>query len=229
LFYDYAVPTALTALGLALGALGVLEVQTSSLPPGISRTVQADNSTVLVARLSLAPGGRETPHTHPFSAIVVQIGAGQVEMTLGGSKVNARRETGHVQFIPKHVLHAAGNDGPSAFDVVTIAIKPDRVPAGSAPPTEPPPGITRQGILDNDEARVTNVRFTAGAREPIHSHPFDLVLVQLTPAKMEVQVGDEKTVKDYDIGAVIFLPRNIPHAVSSAHPSPFEILSVTIK
>ena len=54
-------------------------------------------------------------------------------------------------------------------------------------------------ILDNDEARATNVRFAPGAREPIHSHPFDLVLVQLTPAKMEVQVGDEKTVKDYDI------------------------------
>jgi quercetin dioxygenase-like cupin family protein len=84
-------------------------------------------------------------------------------------------------------------------------------------------------ILDNDEARATNVRFAPGAREPIHSHPFDLVLIQLTPAKMEVQVGDEKTVKDYDVGAVIFLPRNISHAVSSAHPAPFEILSVAIR
>lgn len=84
-------------------------------------------------------------------------------------------------------------------------------------------------ILDNDEARATNVRFAPGAREPIHSHPFDLVLVQLSPAKVEVQIGDEKTVKDYDTGEVIFLPRNVPHAISSAQSTPFEILSVSVK
>jgi quercetin dioxygenase-like cupin family protein len=204
-------------------------LQSASQPPGISRTVLADNSTVLVARLGMAPASRETPHTHPFSAVVVQIGGGQVEMRLGGSRVTSRRETGHVQFIPKQVVHAAANVGAEAFDVVTIAIKPERVPASSFPATEAPPGITRQTILDNDEARATSVRFTPGAREPIHSHPFDLVLVQLAPAKVEVQIGDEKTVKDYEMGAVIFLPRDIPHAVSSAHPAPFEILSVTIR
>jgi quercetin dioxygenase-like cupin family protein len=219
-------PPMLTLLIAVVAASGL---QTPALPAGITRTVIADNSTVLVARLGMAPAARETPHTHPFSAVVVQVGAGQVEMSVGGSTVTARRETGHVQFIPKQALHAAANVGKNAFDVVTIAIKPDRVPPASVPPTEPPPGIMRQVILDNDDARATNVRFAPGAREPIHSHPFDLVLVQLSPAKMEVQVGDEKTVKDHDIGAVIYLPRNVPHAVSSVHSSPFEILSVTVK
>jgi quercetin dioxygenase-like cupin family protein len=221
---------AFVALALALdGKVVASGLQAPALPAGITRAVVADNPTVLIARLGMAPGARETPHTHPFSAVVVQIGTGQVEMELDGKKVTERRETGHVQFIPKQLMHAAANVGTSLFDVVTIAIKPDRVPATTARPSEAPPGIARQVILDNDDARATNVRFTPGAREPIHSHPFDLVLVQLTPAKMEVQVGDEKTVKDYDTGAVIFLLRNVPHAVSSAHPSPFEILSVGIK
>jgi quercetin dioxygenase-like cupin family protein len=222
--------TRFVALALAVGAVAVVDaLQAPTPPPGITRTVLADNATVLVARLGMAPAARETPHTHPFSAVVVQIGAGQVEMELDGKKVTERRDTGHVQFIPKQIMHAAANVGSGPFDLVTIAIKPDRAPASSAPATEPPPGITRRVILDNDETRATNVRFAPGAREPIHSHPFDLVLVQLTPAKMEVQVGDEKTVKDYDTGAVIFLPRNISHAVSSAHSSRFEILSVGIK
>jgi quercetin dioxygenase-like cupin family protein len=220
---------ALMAAALAVTAAAVPIQQTPTLPPGITRTVIVDNSTVLVARLGMAPAARETPHTHPFSAVVVQIGGGQVEMRLGGSTVTSRRETGHVQFIPKQVVHAAANVGAAAFDVVTIAIKPDRVPASSVPVTEAPPGITRQAILDNDDARATGVRFTPGAREPIHSHPFDLVLVQLAPATMEVQIGDEKTVKDYETGAVIFLPRDIPHAVASAQAEPFEILSVGIK
>jgi quercetin dioxygenase-like cupin family protein len=204
-------------------------LQAVVVPAGITRTVVADNPTVLIARLGMAAAARETPHTHPFSAVVVQIGTGQVEMELDGQKVTERRDTGHVQFIPKQLMHAAANVGTGPFDVVTIAIKADRVRPASAPPTEPPPGITRQVVLDNDDARATNVRFTPGAREPIHSHPFDLILVQLTPAKMEVQIGEEKSVKDYDTGAVIFLPRDVPHAVSSAHPSPFEILSVGIK
>jgi quercetin dioxygenase-like cupin family protein len=215
-----------------LGVFGGPErpaLQVPTPPPGITRTVVAENPTVLIARLSMAPASRETPHTHPFSAVVVQIGEGQVEMELDGRKVTERRDTGHVQFIPKQVLHAAANVGSDNFDLVTIAIKPDRMAACAAPTIETPPGIARKVILQNDEARATNVRFAPEAREPIHSHPFDLVLVQLTPAKMEVQVGDEKTVKDYATGAVIFLPRNISHAVSSAHSSPFEILSVAIR
>jgi quercetin dioxygenase-like cupin family protein len=222
--------TRFVALALAFGAVAVIGALQAPTPPhDITRTVLADNPTVLIARLGMAPAARETPHTHPFSAVVVQISAGQVEMELDGKKVTERREAGHLQFIPKQIMHAAANVGPGSFDLVTIAIKPNRAPASSAPATEPPPGITRRVILDNDEARATNVRFAPGAREPIHSHPFDLVLIQLTPAKMEVQVGDEKTVKDYDVGAVIFLPRNISHAVSSAHPAPFEILSVAIR
>jgi quercetin dioxygenase-like cupin family protein len=221
-----ALATLTIAVGWAAAGSGF---QAPALPAGITRTVVAENSTVLIARLGMAPAARETPHTHPFSAVVVQIGAGQVEMELDGKKVTERRETGHVQFIPRQAMHAAANVGSTSFDVVTIAIKPDRTPASAAPATQARPGITRQMILDNDDARVTHVRLTPGAREPIHSHPFDLVLVQLAPAKMEVQLGDEKTVKDYETGAVIFLPRNVPHAVASAHPSPFEFLSVGVK
>lgn len=204
-------------------------LQVPTPPPGITRTVLADNATVLIARLRMAPAARETPHTHPFSAVVVQIGAGQVEMELDGRKVTEPRDTGHVQFIPKQIMHAAANVGSDNFDLVTIAIKPDRMAASAAPTIETPPGITRKVTLENDEARATNVRFAPGAREPIHSHPFDLVVVQLTPAKMEVQVGGEKSVKDYESGAVVFLPRNVPHAVSSAHPSPVEVMSVAIR
>jgi len=211
-----------------MGGLGMPAIQPAP-PPGITRTVLVDNPTVLVARLSLAPGARETPHTHPFSAVVVQASPGALEVEVEGRKTTERRDVGHVQFIPKQASHAAGNIGAASFDVVTIAIKPDRAPAASAPATEAPPGIIRRVILENDETRATSVRFAPAGREPVHSHPFDLVLVQLTPARMEVQIGDEKTVKRYEIGAVIFLPREVPHAVSSADTTPFEILSVTIK
>ena len=199
------------------------------LPPGITRTEILNNATVLVARLQMAPGAREEEHTHPFSAVVVQIGAGEVDMRLGDARATTRREHGHVEFIAREVPHAAANAGSQPFEVVTIAIKPDRVKGGEAPSAAAPTGITRTPALDNAEARVTRVAFAPGAREPVHSHPFDLVLVQLTPGRVEVRVGDAITTKDYAAGDVIYLPRGVPHAVAHAGGNAFDIYSIGIK
>jgi quercetin dioxygenase-like cupin family protein len=53
--------------------------------------------------------------------------------------------------------------------------------------------------------------------------------VQLTAGRVEVRVGDDTSTRDYAAGEVIFLPRDIPHAVSNADRGSFEILSVGIK
>jgi quercetin dioxygenase-like cupin family protein len=198
-------------------------------PPGITRTEILNNANVLVARLRMAPTAREEVHTHPFSAVVVQVGAGDVDMRLGDARATTRREHGHVEFIGRDVPHAAANVGSQAFDVVTIAIKPDRVKGGEAPPMAAPPGMTRVPVLDNAEARVTRVGFAPGAREPVHQHPFDLVLVLLTPGRVEVRLADAVTTKDYAAGDVIYLPRDVPHAVAHAAGAAFEIYSIGIK
>lgn len=215
---------AIVCLGAALSLAPARQ-----LPPGITRTEILNNANVLVARLRMAPSAREDVHTHPFSAVVVQIGAGHVDMRLGAARATSRREHGHIEFIPREVPHAAANAGTEAFDVVTIAIKPDRVKGGDAPAAAAPAGITRTPILDNPEARVTRVAFAPGAREPVHSHPFDLVLVQLTPGRVEVRLGDALTTKEYAAGDVIYLPREVPHAVSNVGAAAFEIFSVGIR
>lgn len=198
-------------------------------PPGITRTQLLDNTSVLVARLHMEPGAREDLHTHPFSAVVVQMGAGDVEMRIGTRRETAPREAGHVEFLAAEIPHAAANVGSAPFEVVTVALKPDRRRGGVQLPSEAPPGIARNPLLDNTEARATHVTFAPGAREPVHSHPYDLVLVQLTPGRMEVRLGDDTTVKDYAAGDVIFLPRDVPHAAASADQYPFSIVSVGIK
>jgi quercetin dioxygenase-like cupin family protein len=203
--------------------------QTIALPPGIFRTELLDNETVLVARLRMAPGAREEVHTHPFSAVVLQLTAGEVDMQLGDTRGTSRREHGFVEFIPRLVPHAAVNVGSQPYDVVTIALKPERRPGGDAPPTPAPAGITRTPVLDNAEARVARVGFAPSAREPVHSHPFDLVVVQLTPGRVEVKVGEQVTTKDHAAGEAIFFPRDVPHAVSNVGATPFDALSVGIK
>lgn len=203
--------------------------QAAQLPPGITRTEIVNNASVLVARLRMAPDAREDVHTHPFSAIVVQIGAGDVDMRLGDARATSRREHGFVEYIPRETPHAAGNVGREAFDVVTIALKPDRRPGGEAPAAPVPTGITRTPVTDNADARVTRVRFAPSAREAVHSHPFDLVVVPLMKGRMEVRLGADVTTKEYGAGEAVFLPRDVPHAVSNVGASPVELLSVGVK
>jgi quercetin dioxygenase-like cupin family protein len=200
-----------------------------TMPPGITRTQLLDNATVMVARLNMAPGARETVHTHPFSAIVVQLTIGEVEMRVGTRRETAQRGHEHVEFIAAEMPHAAANVGTSPFDVITIALKPDRVRGGTQAPAEAPPGISRKQVLDNSDARATWVVFEPGAREPVHSHPFDLVLVQLNPGRMEVLLGENKTARNYEAGEVLFLPRSIPHAVANVDSAKFDVMSVAVK
>lgn len=221
-------PLALVAAMASAFALGAaLDEQT--MPPGITRTQLLDNPTVMVARLNMAPGARETMHTHPFSAVVVQLTVGEVEMRVGTRRETAQRGHEHVEFIAAEMPHAAANVGKAPFTVITIALKPERVRGGTQAPAEAPPGISRKQVLDNSDARATWVVFEPGAREPVHSHPFDLVLVQLNPGQMEVLLGENKTVRNYEAGEVLFLPRNIPHAVSNVDTSKFDVMSVAVK
>jgi quercetin dioxygenase-like cupin family protein len=99
----------------------------------------------------------------------------------------------------------------------------------AAPATQSPAGITRETILDNDEARVVRVQFAPGGREPVHSHPSDLVTVQITAGRVEILEGATKTVEDRAPGYVRFLPRSVPHSYASADSKSFELVSVTIK
>jgi quercetin dioxygenase-like cupin family protein len=217
-----------TAIAL-VGAVSWMASAQSAPPPGITRTALVDNSSVMMARLRMAPKAAEDIHTHPFSAVVIQLDAGDVDMRMGSGHTTGRRPAGFVEFIASGVPHAAANVGSSPFDLVTIAIKPDRARGGEAPAAAVPSGITRTPVLDNAEARVTRVEFAAGAREPVHSHPFDLVVVPLTAGRLEVRIGEKVETRAYSPGDPMFLPRDIPHAVSNAGTTSVTVFSVGIK
>jgi quercetin dioxygenase-like cupin family protein len=215
--------------GSRLAGAPAASAQASTLPPGITRTVLADHASALVARLRFAPGAREQVHTHPFSAVVIHLTPAVVDMQLGAARSTATREAGFIEYIPRETPHAAANAGQEAFEIVTIALKPDRFRAPAGPPMPAPPGITRTALLDNDEVRVVRAEFAPKAAEPVHSHPVDLIVVLLAPARLEVQQGPDKTVRAYAAGDAIVLPREVPHAVANAETHPVALMSVTLK
>lgn len=192
------------------------------------RTTVLDNSTIAVTRLHFAATAAETIHTHPFPIVIVQLTNGTItvldrEMQRVGSR------PGEVWFIPAETRHAAANKSASGVDLLAIALKQERPPAPAAPATAAPPGISRATLVDNADVRVVRVRFATDGREPIHSHPNDLITVQITPGKIEMINGSSRMTRECEPGFVQFLPRNVPHAYASADDKAFELLSVSIK
>jgi quercetin dioxygenase-like cupin family protein len=213
---------AFAATALAMIAVGA----GGQLAPG--RVTVLDNSTVTVTRLHFAAGAAETLHTHPYPLLIVQVSAGAIEIS-DREVIRVGSRPGEAWFIAANTRHAAANRSGGGVDMLAIAIKPDRQPAPAAPPTEAPPGISRATLIDNDDVRVVRVRFTPEGREPVHSHPNDLLTVQITKGKVEILDGTDRSTRDCEPGFARFLARNVAHAYASADINPFELLSVSIK
>jgi quercetin dioxygenase-like cupin family protein len=63
----------------------------------------------------------------------------------------------------------------------------------------------------------------------VHTHAHDLVVIPITAARLDVQVGDKKNVRGYRIGEAIWIPRLTPHAVANAGTASMRILGVVVK
>jgi len=188
-----------------------------------------DNATITAVRLKLAPGAKEQPHTHAYPMLVVVLTKGEMEMRNGEGHTKGARKVGDVEFVAAGVSHNAANVGAAPLEALVLAIKPERVRGGTAPPAQALPGVTRKPLLDNPDVKVTRLEFEAEVREAVHTHPYDLLVVPTTPARLDIQVGDKKHVRGYAIGEAIFIPRTVPHAVANVGTASFRILGIAIK
>jgi quercetin dioxygenase-like cupin family protein len=194
-----------------------------------ARTPVLQNSTVAVTHLRFGPGAREATHTNPFPVVLVQSTPGEIEIKEQDTSRRGSR-AGEVWYVPADRPHSiTPRNSNGTIDLLAIGILPARQPAPTAPATDAPAGITRATLVDNNDVRVVRVKFDPSAREPVHTHPNDLLTVQITGGSMEMSIGPEHTLVYHDPGFVQFVPRNIQHSYASADTKAFELLSVAIK
>jgi quercetin dioxygenase-like cupin family protein len=220
---------ALTVIVIGIAGLAVSGAQTPALPAGFTVTPVFDNTTASVVRLQLAPGAREQPHTHTYPMLVVLLSRSEMEMHNGTSHTKASRHPGHLEFVKAGVPHHAANVGTMPLDALVLSIKPDRARAGATPPAQATPGVTRTSLLDNADVTVTRLEFEADMREPLHTHPYDLIVVPTTLSRVDLQIGNKKEMRSYAVGEAIFIKRHVPHAVANIGAAPFRALAVAIK
>ena len=89
-------------------------------------------------------------------------------------------------------------------------------------------GITRTVLKDDAKSTVTRVQFRPGAAEPPHTHPYDVILVPVVAATVEVTIG-EKKVAAVKSGDVQFIPRDVTHQVTNTGKQDFELIAIALK
>jgi quercetin dioxygenase-like cupin family protein len=188
-----------------------------------------DNATASAIRLTLAPGAREQPHTHPSPMLVVFLTAAAVEMRNGAAHKKGARKIGEIEFIKPATEHFAANVGSMPLEALVISLKAGRAHGGPAFTGQATPGVTRTPLLDNADVTVTKLEFEADVREPVHTHAHDLVVIPITAARLDVQVGDKKNVRGYGVGEAIWIPRLTPHAVANVGTASMRLLGVVVK
>ena len=147
----------------------------------------------------------------------MQLTQGDIDLTIGSQRASGPREAGSIAFVPPRTPQSARNIAQrGATDVVVVRFRPGRTPAPSMPSVDAPAGITRTPLLDNAETRVVRVEFSTTGREPVHTHPYDLITLQISPGRVEILDGEAKTTDNRDPGFAKFVPRERTHAYASA-------------
>src|SRR5262249_30004598 len=146
------------------------------------------------------------------STLVVQVTEGEVEITQLSDDSRGARQPGAVNFVPSGVGHTGRNIGGTPYDVLWIGLKRPRTAAPGSPAADAPPGISRSLVVENEEVHVTRLRFEPGAREPDHSHPYDLLTMQIDRATVGILNGGELSTAEREPGFIQFIPRGVLHA-----------------
>jgi quercetin dioxygenase-like cupin family protein len=83
--------------------------------------------------------------------------------------------------------------------------------------------------IDNDEVRVTEWRFAAGASTGQHRHDYDYVVVPLTAGLLKAIAAAGETQADLVPGKAYFRKAGVEHDVVNAGAEPFAFVEIELK
>jgi len=100
------------------------------------------------------------------------------------------------------------------------------LPLGQGRPETP--GVTRTTLKDDAKSTVIRVHFKAGAAEPPHTHPYDIIIIPIIAGNVTIMNGSQK-LTSVKAGDVQFVSRDVVHGVSNTSGQEFELISVALK
>ncbi len=95
-------------------------------------------------------------------------------------------------------------------------------------PTEAPLA-TATVRIDNADVRVTEWRFTPGARTGAHRHAHPYVVVPLTTGRLEARAADGATTAELVTGIPYYRPAGVEHDVVNVNAHEFAFVEIELK
>jgi len=198
---------ALVLVALQWANIGAQAPAPAGPPAGVTRMPVLDNDTVTLTRFRFAPGAKEMPHTHPFSMLTVQLTRGELDLLNGPSHTTRTVEAGNVERFPTEITHANANVGAMPWDLMGVVLK-KKVEAATV--------------------RSSSTPFAPTSQSAQQSNRFDLVIIPLAPAQVELKLGNDGTTASYEAGSAIFVPRDTRYSVRNAGSTPFTAVTIEI-
>lgn len=160
------------------------------------------NEKVRVVEETLRAGASEPVHRHP-PGVIVWLAGGKIEVTpVGGAMRTITPQRGEVN-VPSAQPHSGKNVGGNDVRMVAVSF------LGPGKPGDPPWGAAGLApnykvLIENQYARVYEIRIPAGHKEPQHKHK-DRVVVCLSGAELRHVFPDGRTeTSSLKTGAVVW-------------------------
>ena len=107
-----------------------------------------------------------------------------------------------------------------------IAQTPPALPLGAGRPDTP--GVIRTSLKDDARASVVRVQFEPGAKEPPHTHPYDVMLIPLANRAVELNVGGQ-SVRALQVGTLHLIPRDVTHSLVNPGNDRLDFITIALK
>ena len=200
--------------------------------PGASLQVSEvvlDAPSVEMRRVSVAPAASGERREARVTTLCVNPSGEGVALFVDSGMMVETRPLREVSLVPKGWSYRLDAEkGPASVLIVELAERSTHVSPHSTA-SGPPPGWSAEPLFDHEEVAAAHVNFEPGTRESPHQHNVNLALVFLTPARVNLTVGEKVEVRNFTQGDVLFLPKETLHAVSNAGEAAFEVLSLALK
>lgn len=96
-------------------------------------------------------------------------------------------------------------------------------------PGTPSSAIVSTPLLANDRVSAIKLSFPPGARETSHRHPFDIIVIQLTPGDVELMLDGKESAGAIEPGRTTFISAQTLHSAGNAGTVPFDMVVVALR
>jgi beta-alanine degradation protein BauB len=205
--------------------------------PAASLLAQAgaaiDNDQVRVVTVTDQPHVKSQPHDHKLNRVMVYLQAGAQDITpQGGKKTVQRFKAGEVKFSPASGTHISEIVSDAPVTIVEIELKKPGDPSKKFDTPLDPLKVDPKDYkleLENDQVRVTRVRFAAHKGAPLHEHVLNRVVVYLTDQNTRLTAPDGKTDTTVHKAGEASWGGPTKHKEDNLMDKPFEALVVEFK